>query len=342
VSPPITMSMANPQAAPDNAALNEGLLALLGAQGALLSIKQVETGAYLWANPAMMAFLGLADLAQLQGSTDAQLLPMADAQAIKAAEQRAAAAGQPTVVGEHRFERGGRALDFRCQRLLLPASNGGSCLLTAWWDDTQRHHEAARLQQALVQIERHQADLEQLRREHAQGLDRPVDLFRREHFEEHLRREVALSQREHREFALLLLAVDRLDIVQSQHGAAATRRLVEAIAQILRVNTRAMDVLAQLGDDRYAVLLSGVGLATAYSRAEHLRRSCASHLVVQDGRSFGFEVSLGVAAFPHSADNLEDLSQAAVRALHDARQHGGNRVALATVCLGDQALPPAL
>ena len=81
-------------------------------------------------------------------------------------------------------------------------------------------------------------------------------------------------------------------------------------------------------------LFSGIGLATAHARVEQLRRACASEVLVLDSESFGFEISAGVASFPHSADSLSALSQAAIRALNDARQRGGNRVALASIQLG--------
>ncbi|PXW93286.1 diguanylate cyclase (GGDEF)-like protein [Sphaerotilus hippei] len=319
----------------DPAALAGGLLALLGVDGALVSVKQADTGAYLWANAAMLAFLGASEPDTLVGRTDLQLLPLVDAQAMKAADLRALAAGQPAA-DEHRFERGEQALEYRSWRIVLAPEGQGSQLLTVWWDHGQARQSGQRLKAALDQIERQQGEFEQLRRDVAAGVDRPLDLFRREHFEEHLRREVALSQREQREFALLLLSVDRVDRQLATEAPALMPRVAESISQILRGNTRAMDVLAQLGDDRYAVLLSGVGLATAHSRAEHLRRTCATQLVVQSGHSFGFEVSVGVASFPHTADALDALSQAAIRALFDARQRGGNRVALATISLADQ------
>lgn len=322
-------------ASAEEAMLNAGLLACLQQDGVMVSIKDMASGTYRWANETMLAFLGVQTLDQVVGRTDGQLIvSLADVQAIKTADQRAMSAADSSVTrGEHRFERAGRWLDFHTQRVVMAAPGRPAVLLSLWTDQTRQRRESTELQRALAQIERHQADYEQLRRERAQGLDRPADLFRREHFEEHLRREVALSQREQREFALLLLAVDRLDQLQFAVGDGVVHRVSEAMNQVLRGGTRAMDVLAQLGPDRYAVLLSGVGLATAYSRAEHLRKACAAQLIVHDGRSFGFEVTVGVAAFPHSADTLDGLSQATIRALQQARASGGNRVAMATMSL---------
>jgi len=87
--------------------------------------------------------------------------------------------------------------------------------------------------------------------------------------------------------------------------------------------------LEQRGD--FAILLSGVGLATAHSRMEGLRRQCATQIVVLDGKDLGFTVSMGVASFPHTAHSQEELMQAADLALQEAQRRGGNHVTLASI-----------
>jgi diguanylate cyclase (GGDEF)-like protein len=316
------------------AQLASGLLDLLQVDGALLALKEADSGRYLWANAPCLAWLG-SDAQRVVGATDLELLPQAEAHALQAAEARALASGQSVVVEVYRVERAGLRTEFHVARHVLAPAEGRRQILSLWRDVTQGRRDADRLQSALDQIERQQHAVEVLRRQHAQGLDRPSELFRREHFEEHLRREAALSQREHREFALVLLALDRVEAMRQTLGEPAVQAVTRSIGHLMRTNTRAMDVLSQLGDGRFAILLSGVGLATAHARMEHLRRACVTEVVVVDGQGFNFEVSIGVASFPHTAATLAELSQSAVRALADARQRGGNRVALASIRLGE-------
>lgn len=309
------------------------LLQLLQHEGDMVALKDVATGRYLWANEAYLHWVGR-EAAQLIGATDLDVLSQADAAALHAADLRALATGVASE-DEHRFQRGTRRVEIHSVRQVLEVLPGQPWVLCLWRDVTAVQRDAQQLQQALTQIERQQQAFDQLRRQHDQGLDRPSELFRREHFEEHLRREVALSQREHREFALVLLAVDRIEVLRQQKGEGAVQQVMSTMAHLMRTNTRAMDVLSQLGDAKFAILLSGVGLATAHSRMEHLRRACATHVVVNEGQGFNFEVSIGVASFPHTAGTLAELSTAAIRALGDARQRGGNRVALASIRLGE-------
>jgi diguanylate cyclase (GGDEF)-like protein len=103
------------------------------------------------------------------------------------------------------------------------------------------------------------------------------------------------------------------------------------MGRLLRGGTRAMDASCRFDEQRFAVLLSGVGLATAHARMEGLRRKCAAQIVVLDGQELGFSVAMGVASFPHTAHTQEALVAACEGALAEAQRRGGNHVTLAAI-----------
>jgi diguanylate cyclase (GGDEF)-like protein len=206
-------------------------------------------------------------------------------------------------------------------------------VLAVWTERTDEHEREQQLKQALAQLEQQQVDAEAQRREtqDQSARDAATGLYQRMHFDDQLRREVDLSSREHREFSLVSIALDPFSDAVKAMGSEARQRVLEALGRLLRGNTRAMDASCRLDEDRFAVLLSGVGLATAHSRMEGLRRQCATQIVVLDGRDLGFTVSMGVASFPHTAHTEDELLQAADIALAEARKRGGNHVALASI-----------
>lgn len=309
------------------------LMDLLDRVDVLLSIKEVATGRYLHVNAAMAALLGR-DPGVVIGSTDAEWLEPAQGAAMRAAEQSALAHASPTL-SEHRIDRDGRKREFRVTRLPLARLDGGPArhVLAAWVEQTTAHQREQQLQQALAQLEQQQIAAEAQRREMVDnGLrDSATGLYQRLHFDDQLRREVDLSSREHREFALVSIALDPLNDAVKALGADARARVLEALGRLLRSNTRAMDASCRLDEDRFAILLSGVGLATAHSRMEGLRRQCATQIVVLEGRDLGFTVSMGVASFPHTAHSETELMHAADTALSEAQKRGGNHVALASI-----------
>ena len=198
---------------------------------------------------------------------------------------------------------------------------------------TESLRRDAKLSMALMQLEQQQIVNEALSRESQEARQRQSggELYQRFQFDDQLRREVDLSTREHREFSLVSIAIDPPNEIEFHLGPAARPRVFEALGRLIRSNTRAMDASCRLGEDRFSILLSGVGLATAHARVESLRRQCATQLVVLDGHDFGFTVSMGVASFPHTSHTQDELFDASDMALGSAQRRGGNCVSLASI-----------
>lgn len=308
------------------------LPAMAERQGALLAVKDAASGSYVWVNEAMARWLHL-EPSEVTGRTDAEMLDPTLVTTLRAAEHTAMSQGEP-LTSEHRFERDGDKHDYRVLRLLTPPDAEGRRLLcSVWTDQAAQKAKDAQLRAALEQLEQLQRSTETLRRElqdHSLR-DTRTGLYTRAHFDDQLRREVDLSSREHREFALVAIAVDPPTPRVAELGQAAHTRIVETLGRLLRGNTRAMDASCRVGDSRFAVLLSGVGLATAHARVESLRRECATQIVVLDGEELRFSVSMGVASYPHTAHSQEELREACDCALAEAQRRGGNVVTLAGI-----------
>lgn len=328
--PPPASTLAAPAPAQAGAPLAERLLAaLLAAEGGMFAVKDVSSGRYLHLDAAMAGFFGRAPEAVV-GCVDGDLFDATTATALRAAEQTAIAQAAP-LWSEHRFEWHGRAREFSVLRVV-----DGQHLGSVWLDRAGQRQREQQLRIALEQLEQQQRANAELRRELAdQALRDPASgLYTRAHFEDQLRREADLSTREHREFALVLIEVDPPGDAVRALGDPARAHVLEAVGRLLRGGTRAMDASCRYDDNRFAVLLSGVGLATAHSRMEGLRRRCATQIVLLDGHELGFTVAMGVASFPHTAQDLPELVTACEAALAEARRRGGNHVTLASIALG--------
>ncbi len=296
------------------------------------AIKDAATGAWLAVDTRLAGWLGR-DPAQVVGRSDAELVDAAMAALLRVADQAALAHEGPSST-EHRLEIAGQRREFGVMRQGVVGSDGRARLVSVWRDLAPQRRREAQLKAALGQLEREQLANEALRNQLAQPAplrDGATGLYNLEHFEDQLRREVDLSTREHREFALVAIEIDPPTPDVAALGPSAQSRVHEALGRLLRSNTRAMDAACHWGDARFAVLLSGVGLATAHSRMEGLRRQCATQIVAFEGHEVGFTVSMGVASFPHTAHSQDDLRAACDAAMADARARGGNRVTLASI-----------
>ncbi|MDH4050769.1 MAG: diguanylate cyclase [Rubrivivax sp.] len=301
----------------------------LGAQAA---IKDLASGRYEWVDPALSLALGH-DGDGMSGLTDAECFDASTATLLRSADKTAAGHGG-VLASDHHFERGGRRHDYVVLRLAdAPADGTPQRLACVWIDQQPLRQRQQQMQQALEQLEQLQRANEALRRDLGDSSLRDGDsgLYTRGHFEDQLRREVDLSTREHREFALVLLQIDPPADAVRALGPAAMSRVHETMGRLLRGNTRAMDASCRYDESRFAVLLSGVGLATAHSRMEGLRRQCATQIVVHEGKDLGFSVAMGVASFPHTAHTQDELVSASDAALEEAKRRGGNHVTLASI-----------
>ncbi len=315
--------------APD-ALLAQALLALAQHQGLALGVKDAAGGNYLLANAALADLLGGGE-AGIVGRSDAELLDPATAALMRAAEQTALA--QPgSLASDHRIELRGERRELKVLRVV--SEQGERRLICSLWQDlAPQQQRDAQLRVALDQLEQQQKANDTLRSDLADQTLRDLasGLNSRAHFDDQMRRELDLSTREHREFALVHMAIDDLGPAVQALGPRAHDRICEAMGRLLRGNTRAMDASCRIDDRHFAVLLSGVGLATAHSRMEGLRRQCATQIVMLDGQELGFSVAMGVASFPHTAHGHDELIDACRAALAEAQRRGGNTVALASI-----------
>ncbi|WKB53962.1 GGDEF domain-containing protein [Eleftheria terrae] len=301
-------------------------------------------GRYVYANPAAARLLGRA-VEEVLGRTDDELLPPEFAVPLKSADQAALAQRHPL----HRDDKlpgtpGGQPVELAAVRVAVVPDPLAEAryLCGVWTDVTEPRRHQAQLRQALAQLEQQQRQNEELRQEvRDQAVRDPVTgVYNRRHFEEQLHREIDLSMREHREFALVSVQVDGHARLLATHGREAAERTLQALGRLLRSNTRVMDAPCRLGEDRFAVVLSGVGLATAHARMESVRRQCEAQLVMLEGAELHFTVSMGVASFPHTAYDREGLLRSADAALEEAKRRGSNCVMLAAIPFGPAAPPP--
>jgi diguanylate cyclase (GGDEF)-like protein len=312
-------------------AFGQALFALVEQLGAGLCIKDATTGRYLHANAAMIECLGLAR-GDLEGVLDADVLDPDTWVPLRAAEQFAATQSSPQS-RTHRMLIAGSWRDFLVLRLVLPPASAATpgLLLAIWIDQSAQRQAERRLEQALRQLEQLSASAPT---DAGAGVSqRPADqaLSPGVQFEDQLRRELDLSFREHREFALVSVALDPFSAALQAEGETGLSRVQLSVIRLLRGNTRAMDASCRMDAGRFSILLSGVGLATAHARMEGLRRQCATEIIAIDGKDLRFTVSMGVASYPHTAQEREALVTAAEAALQQARQRGGNHVALASI-----------
>jgi diguanylate cyclase (GGDEF)-like protein len=156
--------------------------------------------------------------------------------------------------------------------------------------------------------------------------DRLTGLLNRRGFlriAEHL---IHLARRRTEPVGLLMIDVDHFKKVNDRLGHEKGDQALAHLAQTLRSNIRASDLVCRHGGEEFLVFLFGTGLRGGQIVAEKIRNAVERLLF-----RYPLTVSIGVAAREASPDarlEIQDLIRRADAALGRAKQMGGNRVAV--------------
>ena len=166
--------------------------------------------------------------------------------------------------------------------------------------------------------------LAEQRAEFLQHHDPLTALPNRQLLEEHLGLAVARARRNETAIAVLYLDLDGFGLVNDSLGHAAGDEALRQTAQRLRDITRANDVLARPGGDRFVFMLSDLddGPLDAATVVSRLIRDALARPYRVAGAEFHLTASVGVSVFPDHADNADDLLRRAEVAMQQARRLG--------------------
>ncbi len=178
---------------------------------------------------------------------------------------------------------------------------------------TQDITEPKQLQQRLA----HQADHDSL-----------TELYNRRRFESELERQLSRTRCYHETAAVLMLDLDHFKYLNDSLGHHVGDGVIAHAGQLLAKRLRSSDVLARLGGDEYAVILPQVDATQAREVATELVNAIERDPFVHAGHRYSLSASAGVVLLDHNTASAEDALVSADLAMHDAKQHGRNRVAV--------------
>ena len=124
---------------------------------------------------------------------------------------------------------------------------------------------------------------------------------------------------------VVMYDLDHFKQVNDRHGHEAGDAALRAFADVLRLNTRRMDLSARFGGEEFISILGGSAIPPAVALAERVRAGLEARVFPWGALT----VSAGVAAYEHGMGSYEVLVATADRALYAAKEAGRNRVAAA-------------
>lgn len=173
-------------------------------------------------------------------------------------------------------------------------------------------------------------------------LDRLTKIYNHAYFEARLAQEIARSDRYKYPVSLLMIDIDHFKSINDTYGHQVGDIVLKQIAQIIKRNTRIVDLCARYGGEEFAVILpetslgeagreklDPLGAGGALLKAEQIRKAISEFKFSVSGKPFTVNASIGIGikSFPGGENILkEELIKFADKALYRAKQEGRNRV----------------
>jgi diguanylate cyclase (GGDEF)-like protein len=196
-------------------------------------------------------------------------------------------------------------------------------------DITERRRLEDELRRSMTDMEQAHRELDAAHRaaELQARTDDLTETYNRRHFTELVTAAAETGATDH---ALLLLDADHFKQVNDTHGHAIGDAVLVELAQRLRAQLRAGELLARWGGEEFAVLLLGVTCDDDLrGRAECLREAVRATPMLADRTRIRLTVSIGGARQAAGPVALDAWIESADRALYAAKHRGRDGVCLA-------------
>ena len=183
----------------------------------------------------------------------------------------------------------------------------------------ERNTELAWTSERLI-AELHERSAAQASALAAERYDPATGLPNRRLFEEQLAQTAADHRAAGEPAALLLIGVQELGAVRASSGFRAADLAARVIGDRLRLAVRGCDLVARIGDDEFAVLLTHLRSSGDAGSVAHKLGDLVDAPLRVDGREFSLHSSVGVAVCPADGSDADALLRRAQGALQFARE----------------------
>ena len=150
-------------------------------------------------------------------------------------------------------------------------------------------------------------------------------LHNRRYMEQELDRHVELYKRYHHAFAVLMLDLDGLKLVNDTFGHLAGDEALKHLATAMRANIRDTDIPCRYGGDEFIILMPEADKNAIQAVGKRISESISQSRMKLGGGSVSLEVSFGAASCPADATTAVELLKLADGNLYVSKERKTGR-----------------
>jgi len=131
-------------------------------------------------------------------------------------------------------------------------------------------------------------------------------------------------------FSFVMIDLDYFKKFNDKYGHRAGDNALHTVAQVIKANTRILDVVSRYGGEEFAVILPETDVASAKIVAERIRSAVQETYfpVSNEQPPVHVTVSIGLATCPQDANEINELIEMADKALYYSKETGKNKVSV--------------
>ena len=155
----------------------------------------------------------------------------------------------------------------------------------------------------------------------------------RRYFESRCLEEITHARRHSLPLACMFLDVDKFKRINDTFGHQSGDKVLQQVANLIKVHLRADDVIARYGGEEFIVLLPQTAIPQACDIAERIRACMSSNLFQSlGGERIQATISIGISMLTAASSEIdvgtlaERFIGSADKALHQAKSDGRNKV----------------
>jgi len=124
-------------------------------------------------------------------------------------------------------------------------------------------------------------------------------------------------------YCLILVDIDNFKTVNDTHGHPVGDQVLKAIANMLKKEMRAEDIVARIGGDEFAILLPQIGVVGGSKLSDRILAE-TGNITTDTGETLNVTLSLGIASGNGNQKRPAEIYKNADIALYSSKQKGRN------------------
>ena len=153
--------------------------------------------------------------------------------------------------------------------------------------------------------------------------DQLTGLANRRKLMDNLNRSIAMCNRENKQFAVLMIDLDRFKAINDTLGHLAGDELLKQVATRISLCLRDTDTLARMGGDEFIILLEGISRQEDAARvATEIVEDLSAPFKLTQSDAVRIGASIGIAIYPQHGTTSELLLNNSDTALYQAKDNG--------------------